>query len=366
MSETPQNFQPEIWEHVVSKYLKMLSSTDQNEIRKSFRDETMKKTWVINYETCWTHPKWRGRRIGHAGHNLQWKKNGLRDRWGGLTFEITRRKQNPRKTNRYTESATSNPSSNDNDSTRSNIGDEVPSPFSLRPSSAPGPITETRKEMNDIKDLQLSPNQGKGSHDTSAGKSLILSPINLLKRRTVTKSDPSGTLLNTANHRLASNQRTKTLSGEPFVNKKKNPNFRREIANPNESNTDRNSNDLAKCLFDPNTDNPSSVLDFRSNKQDPTTYPRWFYHHKAHVFRSKRTSVGDNGDLKYKIMINSSLNNEDSIKRFVMSSSQPVQLKERRVKLSNKTNSKHFDEYADPNLELEILLRPKTRPISHD
>ena len=46
MSETPQNFQPEIWEHAMSKHLELPSSTNQNEVRKSFRDEAMEKAWV--------------------------------------------------------------------------------------------------------------------------------------------------------------------------------------------------------------------------------------------------------------------------------------------------------------------------------
>lgn len=208
--------------------------------------------------------------------------------------------------NRYTESAKINLSSNDNDSIRQNMGDEVPSPFSPRPSSAPASITETRKEIDDIKDLQLNPDQGRGSHDTSAGKSLTLLPINPLKRGAVAEPDPPGTLLNTANYRLASNRRTKTLSGGPFVNKEKGPDFRREIASPNESNTGRNPNGPVKRLFDPNKDNPNSVPGFRSNKHDPTTYPRRSYDHRPQTFRSKTAPrsetapVGENGDLKYK------------------------------------------------------------------
>ena len=43
MSETPQNFQPEIWKHAMSKHLELPISADQNEVRKSFRDEAMEK-----------------------------------------------------------------------------------------------------------------------------------------------------------------------------------------------------------------------------------------------------------------------------------------------------------------------------------
>lgn len=246
---------------------------------------------------------WRGQRINHAGHNLQWKTNGLRDRWDGLTFEITRRNQSPRKMNRYTESAKINLSSNDNDSIRPNMGDEVPFPFSPRPSSAPVSITETWKEIDDIKNLQLSPDQGRRSHDISTDKSLTLLPINSLKRGAVAESDSSETFFNTANYRLASNRRIKTLFGGPFVNKEKSPDFRRKIVSPNESNTDRNSNGSVKRLFDSNKDNPNSMPDFRSNKHDLKTYPRRSYDHRPQTFRSKTAprsktaSVEENGDF---------------------------------------------------------------------
>ena len=46
MSETLQNFQSKIWKHVMSKHLKLSSSINQNEVRKSFRNETMKKAWI--------------------------------------------------------------------------------------------------------------------------------------------------------------------------------------------------------------------------------------------------------------------------------------------------------------------------------
>ena len=240
------------------------------------------------------------------------------------------------------------------------------SPCSPRPSSAPGPTTETRKEIDDIKHLQLSPDPGRGSHDTPAGKLSTWSPINPLKRGAVAESDPPGTLFDTANHRLASNRRTKALSGGPFVNKEKDPDFRREVSSPKEANVGRNANGPAKRLFDPNTDNPGSAPGLRSNKQDPTTYPRRFYDPRAHVFRSKRTPVGENGDLKYKIMINSSFNDEDPHKRLALSSGQPATSEERRVEWPNETDSEHPDGYADPDLEPEILLQPETRPISHD
>lgn len=303
-------------------------------------------------------------------------QKGLRDRGGGLTFSITRRSQSPRKANRDGELAKPHPSSNDNDSTRPNVGDEVTSPFSPRPSSAPGPTVEPRKEIDDIKDLQLSPGRGRGSHDTPAGKSSTLSAlsalsaINPLKRGAGAESDPPGTLPDTPGHRLASNRRTKTLSGGPFVATEKDPDFLRDVSSPKESNPGRNLSVPVKRLFDPNTDNPGSLPGslpgFRSSKQDPSIYPRRVYDHRTHVFRSKRTPGPDNGDFKYNIMINSSFNDADPHKRMTLSSVPPVASVQRRVEWSNETDSEHPDGYVDPDLEPEILLQPETRPISHD
>ena len=183
----------------------------------------------------------------------------------------------------------------------------------------------------------------------------------------MTKSDSSETLFNTANYRLASNRRIKILSGGLFVNKKKSSDFRREIVSLNEFNTDRNLNDPAKRLFDSNKNNPNSMSDFRSNKHDLKTYPRRSYDHRPQTFRSKTASVGENDDLKYKIMINSSFNDEDPHKRFAISAKQPIQLKERWMELSNETDSKHPDRYVDlKDLDPEILLQPEIRPIPHD
>lgn len=89
------------------------------------------------------------------------KTNGLRDCWDKLTFEITRKKQSLRKTNQYIKLVKATFFSNNNYSTRSNMRDKVSFFFSLRLLSALSLITKTQKEMNDIKNLQLSLNKKK-------------------------------------------------------------------------------------------------------------------------------------------------------------------------------------------------------------
>ena len=357
--------EPKIWEHALRAHLEVLgisSSTEQNDIRKKFRNEAMERAWVIT-------------RPGNPSHlggvtNRSCKPHTPR-KTGFVTtaaadVEITRRNQAPRRANRDAELIRANQSSNDNDSTRPNIGDEAASPFSPRPSSAPGPTTETRKEIDDIKDLQLSPEQDTVVNATPPGNSPASSPINPLKRGAVAESDPQGASFDPTSYRVPSNRRTKTLSGGLFINKEKDPDFRRDVSNPKEPNTARNPHGPAKRLFDPNTDNPGSPPGFRSNKQDHTGYPRRFYDTRTHVFRSRRTPGGENGDFKYKIMINSSFNDEDPAKRFDMPSTQPVVLEERCMELPNETDPELPDGQAEPELEPEILLQPETRPISHD
>ena len=94
-----------------------------------------------------------------------------------LTWTSTPRHQN-RRLNRDTDAIKDQESSNDNDSMRPNIGDEFGSPVPLRPQSAPGPTTVTGKEINVIKDLQLS--QDQGTTVGNAGQSVVQSPINPL------------------------------------------------------------------------------------------------------------------------------------------------------------------------------------------
>lgn len=283
---------------------------------------------------------------------------------GRADVEITRRNQSPRRANRDAEPAKANQSSNDNDSTKPNVGDDDASPYSLRPSSAPGLATETKKEIGDIKDLQLSPDPV--TQATPAGKSAALSPTNRLKRGAVAESDPPGTFPDAAGHRMANNRRTKTLSGGPFVNKERDPEFRREVSHPNETSTARNPYGPAKRLFDPHTDNPSSVPGLRSSKQDPTANPRRFYDTRSHIFRSRKAPAGEQGDFKYNIMISSSFNDEDPAEILGGSSTQPAKLEEHRTEVPKETDSRPSYVNADPEPEPEILLQPETRPISHD
>ena len=104
----------------------------------------------------------------------------------------------------------------------------------------------------------------KKSYNTSTDKLLILSLINPLKQKTVTEFDLSDIFLDTANYRFDSNRRIEILFGGIFVNKKKNSDFRRKIVNFDKFNTDRNSNDLVKRLFDSNKNNSNST----SNETD--------------------------------------------------------------------------------------------------
>lgn len=94
-----------------------------------------------------------------------------------LTGTSTPRHQN-RRLNQDTDAVKAQESSNDNDSMRPNVGDEFGSPVPLRPQSAPGPTTVTGKEINVIKDLQLS--QDQGTTVGNAGQSVAQSPINPL------------------------------------------------------------------------------------------------------------------------------------------------------------------------------------------
>ncbi len=260
---------------------------------------------------------------------------------------ITLRHQNPRRGHRAADSAAAKQPSNDNDSMKP-MGDEGRSPVPLRPASAPGPTTDTEKHINDIKDLQLT--QDQTTYVSPPGQSMTQSSINPLKRG----ADTPGSLAETTDQGTASNRRTKALSGGPFINKDKDPDFHRDLVHPEEINIPRNPHVGTKRLFDPNTDQVPSVPGMRNHKQDAVVTPRRVYDAKAHLFRSIKAPSGE----FQRNRIDFSFNDWDP-KTFEKSSTQPVAP-------PNGTDSGAFSADSDAEPEPEILLQPETRPISHD
>jgi hypothetical protein len=240
-----------------------------------------------------------------------------------------------------------------------NVGDEFGPPVPLRPNSAPGPTTNTRKEINDIKDLQLS-------QDSLAysGQSGIHSPINPLKRGAATESDSVGNVAEVG-HQIASNRRAKALSGLT-ARKDKDPDFHREESSPVETSTSRNPHGPAKRLFNPNTDNPSSPPGARSSKPDAIVTPRRHYDARTHSFRSRKVPAGEQGDVQHKIIFNSNYNNVDQRKKTDKSPTQPIKVEKNQAAPtdSNDTEPSYIDVEAEP--QPDLLLQPETRPISHE
>lgn len=195
---------------------------------------------------------------------------------------------------------------NDNDSMRPIVEDEVGSSMPLKPLFMPGSTTDTGK---DIKDLQLSQNQG--TLTCPASDPATQSSINPLKRG-AESSDPPESFPETAEHRLLSNRGTKALSGGLFINKDKDPDFCHEIG------TSRKPYGSIKHLFDFNTDNVSSV----------------------HIVNQP--------------------------KNFDKSSTQPAKLEVNQSAPANGTDAGPSYMDTDTELDAEILLQPETRPISHD
>lgn len=212
--------------------------------------------------------------------------------------------------------------------------------------SAAATNPEVTKEIDGIKDLQLS--QDREARHVLAARFVPQSPVNPLKRGAVAETDRSGTLSDSAGHRIANNRRTKTLSGELSIDKEKDPDFRREPYHPTESYDPRNLYNAPKRLFDPNTDTAGTVPRFRGGPQEN---PRRLYDARSHVFRSRKAPPGDRGTIDPKIIINCNFDNEGSIKKVDKFSSQDAM-------------SDQMD--ADAEMDPEILLQPETRPISHD
>jgi hypothetical protein len=111
------------------------------------------------------------------------------------------RHQNPRKAIRDAKSVKAKQSSNESPIRPNAL-------ISLRPLFTPDSITDTGKNVNDIKNLQFTQDQGMLA--ILANEPMTQPSINSLKRRALVESDPPGSLSKTTDHRIVSNRRKKT------------------------------------------------------------------------------------------------------------------------------------------------------------
>ena len=276
------------------------------------------------------------------------------------------RRKTSRRVNRDLEPIKSKTSSNDNDSMKPNVGGEDQRTSPTRPGSAPDPIRDSGKKIDDLENLTLTQEQSatKTAPETQSG---AVPSFNPLKRGAAGESDiPESSLDQSPAAVISSTRRAKALSGGPFTSK--DPDFNREGSRPNDANLSSHRPGSIKRLYDPHTDNPSAgnLNSNRRNKVlDSVTTPRHTYNQRTHVFRSRKAPSGDKDDFPRKTVINKIFINEHDSQ---IIDKLPIQPKLERTQSATQDDSDSLGQAVDNDLdpEPEILLQPETRPISHE
>jgi len=252
------------------------------------------------------------------------------------------------------------PPSNDNDSMKPNIGEEVRS----RSPSGHTPIPESTrspgKGIDDIGKLTLGQERtAPSSPETEQGGVPSTSPTHREKALPITESygqpadDHSVAIMSLARH-------SKTQSGGPFSGKQLEP--YRERPATSDPDFARNNTGSNKRLFDPERDSPFSNPVVRKNKrmQDP----------KYSVNQPAMACV-DLRDYQVRPGLepgDSNPQKADRPDRNSPSSGQDESGTAPRDQPTPSPSSQGFDLERDTEMDMEpiLLLQPETRPISHD
>ena len=252
------------------------------------------------------------------------------------------------------------PSSNDNDSMKLNIGEEVRSPSPSGRMPIPGSTREPGKRIDDIGKLTLG--QDRTTESWPKGRPRAIPPFSRLKRGALPDAafpeppaDGSlGQLRSRAHH-------AKNPSGAHLLSKDLDPDCER----PATSDLDfaRTSTGSNKRLFDPERDNPVFSPVARKNKrlEDPRSF----------VSQSNMAFV----DLK-DYQVQPSAKPEGNNPQSYRPSGNPIlhgpELGEDKPDIRDQPaispSSEGSDADRDMELDMEpiLLLQPETRPISHD
>lgn len=254
------------------------------------------------------------------------------------------------------------PPSNDNDSMKPNIGEEVrsrsPSGHTPIPVSTPSP----GKGIDDIGKLTLGQERtAPSSPETERGGDPPTSPTQREKALPITEShgqpadDQSGAISSLARH-------SKTQSGGPFSGK--HLERYRERPATSDSAFARNNIGSNKRLFDPERDSPFSNPVVRKNKrlQDP----------KYSVSQSAMACV-DLKDYQVRPGLEPGDSNSQKASGPFRNSNPPGSGQDEsgiapRDQPASSPSSQGFDLERDTEMDMEpiLLLQPETRPISHD
>ncbi len=292
-----------------------------------------------------------------------WTLENLCDRQATLVFDATIlimpspfRQKTSRKNTRHTPPIPSRPPSNDDDSTRPNVGDEMGSSLS-RPTSAPALTRVAEKEIHNIDKLTITQDL---VTDVVSNPRISPSPTSIplnrgsggysglpepdLDRHNVGKTTSRG-------------RHAKTQYGGPFVGK--DPDFDREALVASEFTLPRIPFGTAKRLFDPNNDNTGLAPVVRQSKhQEQGGSARRMQDSKSHMFRPKKTVSNGKGDFLPRV-------------EYEQDSPLVQQVGYDDKQLGNARSAADqaplvATQEADSDFEPTMIPQPETRPISHD
>ncbi|KAL8823252.1 MAG: hypothetical protein Q9191_006030 [Dirinaria sp. TL-2023a] len=336
-SETFQA-EPKLWEHAKSQHKQTLGyagSVGEAEARKRFRSEAVPKAYVMT----------------------------VNRRWGPAILGMPRH-NDLRRVIRDTPPPIPKPSSNDNDSMKPNIGEDVRARSPIRSTSAQASMLTTEKQIHDLGKLTLEQDQ---TPTPSPESQQNFPSSNPLKRGAMARSgysdfpmedDPSVHVKSRARH-------AKTQSASSLGKKGADKKVDRPLAN--DPSFMRSSVGSGKRLYDPERDNPVSNPVARKNKASD---------------RARTNHRGGSDDPRSRMFHLRDLPNVDTKDRRLQTPQQPPKFLEKLnpqdheisessppMDRSSSSNEPHDQDIEpDPELDSEpvLLLQPETRPISHD
>ena len=279
------------------------------------------------------------------------------------------RQQSSRNLSHNVTPAASKPSSNDNDSMRPNVGEDIRSGSPQGPNHDPASIHDSARKIDDLAKLTLS-QENIPDESSNGPKAPSLPYTNPLKRGV---ADGSGQCDRVAEGKSDSPRprarRAKAQSGGPYPSQTSDHSPDHPVTS--DSRVTRTSLGSGKRLFDPTLDSPMSNTTRTNHNPDNAVTSRHFDESRAHAIRSRKmipTNLEEPANVNF-IQGNRIQQRPVKIMRPHHGSAtldiDQFSTKEEAAPTAAAQEDEWMpDQEYDP--EPVLLLQPETRPISHD
>ena len=247
----------------------------------------------------------------------------------------------------------------DDDSTRTNVRDDMGSSSLSSPASAPAPTRDPEKEIHNIEKLTISQDP---MTDVVSDPRISPSPSFNPRNR------GSGGYSGLPEPDLDWYDVGKTTSGARHAKNQftvKDPDFDREALVASDSTFQRNPFEIAKRLFDPNNDDTSLAPGVRRDRhQEQATPARHVHDSKSHMFRPKKTVSDGKGGFYPRVEYEQDspslqhMRYDDKTLRNARSAMDHPPLVGSVLGVTTQE--------ADQDFEPTMDTQPETRPIAHD